>query len=33
MKYQKWGYSYDQYINDVKNNRIPKAVVKVFTGR
>jgi len=33
MKYQKWGYTYDQYVNDVKNNRIPKAVVKIFTGR
>ena len=33
MKYHKWGYSYDQYENDFKNRRIPKVVVKVWTGR
>jgi len=33
MKYHKWGYSYEQYENDFKNKRIPKIVVKVWTGR
>ena len=33
MKYQKWGYSYDTYRQDFKNNKIPKVVVKVWTGR
>ena len=33
MKYQKWGYSYDTYRKDFKNNKIPKVVVKVWTGR
>jgi hypothetical protein len=33
MKYQKWGYSYEQYENDLKNRKIPKVVVKVWTGR
>jgi hypothetical protein len=33
MKYYKWGYSYEQYENDFKNKKIPKEVVKVWTGR
>lgn len=33
MRYQKYGYTYKQYINDVKQGRIPKAIVKVWTGR
>jgi len=33
MKYQKWGYTYEQYENDFKNKKIPKYVVKVWTGR
>lgn len=33
FNYQRWGYSYDEYINDVKNRRLPKLVVKVWTGR
>jgi hypothetical protein len=32
MKYQKWGYSYDEYENDFKNKKVKK-VVKVWTGR
>jgi len=28
-----FGFSYDEYINDKKKNRINKNVVKVFTGR
>jgi hypothetical protein len=33
MKYQKWGYSYDDYMCDLKNGRLPSAIVKVWTGR
>jgi hypothetical protein len=33
MKYQKWGYSYDEYMDDFKKGTIPKFVVKVWTGR
>jgi hypothetical protein len=32
--YQKFGYSYDEYINDINNNkRIPQYIVKVWSGR
>jgi hypothetical protein len=33
MKYQTWGYSYDEYIDDFKKGTIPTRVVKVWTGR
>lgn len=33
MKYQKWGYSYDEYMVNLKKGTIPKAIVKVWTGR
>lgn len=33
MKYQKWGYSFNQYMVDFKKGTIPKSVVKVWTGR
>jgi len=33
MKYQKWGYTYDEYTNNLKKGIIPKYVVKVWTGR
>jgi len=33
MKYQKWGYTYDQYQNDLKKKQVNKAVIKVWTGR
>jgi len=33
MKYQKWGYSYDEYINDLKQKKLPKICIKVWTGR
>lgn len=33
MKYQRWGYSYDEYIEDFKKGTIPKAIIKVWTGR
>jgi hypothetical protein len=33
FNYQNFGYSYDEYINDINNNKIPKYIVKVWTGR
>jgi hypothetical protein len=33
MKYQKWGYSYDEYMNHFKKGTIPRFVIKVWTGR
>ena len=33
MKYQKWGYSYDDYIINLKKGNIPRNVVKIRTGR
>lgn len=33
MKYQKWGYSYDEYMVNFKKCTISRAVVKVWTGR
>jgi hypothetical protein len=33
MKYQKWGYSFNNYINNLKRGILPKHVVKVWTGR
>ena len=33
MKYQKWGYTFDEYENDLKRGTVPKVVVKVWTGR
>ena len=33
FKYQTWGYSYESYEQDISNNRLPKYVVKVWTGR
>jgi hypothetical protein len=33
MKYQKWGYSYNDYQQNLKNGKLPKSVVKVWTGR
>lgn len=32
-KYQKWGYTYEQYERDVKKRTLPKGVIKVWTGR
>jgi hypothetical protein len=31
--YLHFGYSYDEYINDVKNRNINKPLIKVWTGR
>lgn len=33
MRYQTWGYTYDDYIGNLKQNKLPKLVVKVWTGR
>jgi hypothetical protein len=33
MEYHKWGYTFEQYENDLKKNRVPRYVVKVWTGR
>jgi hypothetical protein len=33
MKYQTWGYSYDEYMANLKKGTIPKSVVKIWTGR
>ena len=31
--YQNFGYSYDEYMNDINNNKIPRYIVKVWSGR
>jgi hypothetical protein len=33
MKYQRWGYTFDEYMTDLKKGTIPCYVVKVWTGR
>ena len=34
QSYQRWGYNYDEYVNDFfVNKKVPKAWVKVWTGR
>lgn len=33
MKYQKWGYTYDEYMLNLKKGIILKGIVKVWTGR
>ena len=33
MKYQKWGYTYDEYMDGLKKGTIARSVVKVWTGR
>lgn len=33
FEYTKWGYSYDEYINDGKLNKKTKPFVKIWTGR
>jgi len=33
MKYQTWGYSFDEYEKDFIKGTIPQIVVKVWTGR
>jgi hypothetical protein len=31
--YQKWGYSYKEYENDINQKQIPKYIIKIWTGR
>jgi hypothetical protein len=31
--YQKFGYSFEQYENDIKKGKVPKEIVKVWSGR
>ena len=33
MKHQRWGYSYDEYMVDLKKGTLPRWIVKVWTGR
>lgn len=33
MTYQQWGYSFDNYMTDLKKGTIPRHVIKVWTGR
>lgn len=33
MKYHKWGYSFNNYENDLKKGKVPRAVLKIWTGR
>ena len=33
LTYCKWGYTYDEYAKDVTANRLPKNIIKVWTGR
>jgi hypothetical protein len=33
MKYQTWGYTFDEYINNLKKGTIKRPVVKIWTGR
>jgi hypothetical protein len=33
MKYQSWGYTYDEYMEHLKKGTIQRNVIKVWTGR
>jgi hypothetical protein len=34
MKHQTWGeYTFDKYLNNFQNNKLPKNIIKVWTGR
>jgi hypothetical protein len=33
MKYQRWGYSYDEYMVNLKKGTVPGPIVKIWTGR
>lgn len=33
MTYHQWGYSFDQYMTDLKKGTISRSVIKVWTGR
>jgi hypothetical protein len=30
---QKWTYTFEEYENDIKQKKISKAIIKVFSGR
>jgi hypothetical protein len=33
MKYQTWGYSYEDYQKDIKRGKVPNAIIKIWSGR
>lgn len=33
MKYHKWGYTYDEYMDDLKKGTLKAPVIKIWTGR
>jgi len=33
FNYQTWGYTYNQYEEDINKRKIPKGIIKVWTGR
>jgi len=33
MKYQRWGYTYNEYMQHLKKGTVPRILVKVWTGR
>lgn len=33
MQYQRWGYSFDEYMKDLHEKKIRKYIIKVWTGR
>lgn len=32
-QYQTWGYSYEDYSRDLREHRLPRPIIKVWTGR
>ena len=33
MKYQNWGYTFDEYMDNLKKGTIKRSVIKIWTGR
>ena len=33
FNYHKWGYTFDEYEENIKQKNISKAIIKVFSGR
>lgn len=33
QKYMKWGYTYEEYEKDLSKGKLPRSIVKVWTGR
>lgn len=33
MTYDRWGYTYDEYMKDLNDKKLPRAFIKVWTGR